>query len=316
LAYEYWNNRFQINPSSGTGTHSTINFNWGTGSPFVSGQADNFSFRWSGSFVPTTTGLHQFQTVTDDGVRLSVGGNLVINQWYDQGPTAHTSGLLSLDAGTAYEIEMDFYENGGGAVAQLLWSTPNRGFHIIPQEVLYPTTSGPGDTLPIQDYQTTVSEINVSGVSGGTSSVEVVIDDLRHTYIGDLVISIQSPDGFREILHNRSGGSTDNIIGVSYFLSSTSPVIGSNPNGTWSLVIEDRAGADQGNLVGWSLNISGETVSPTTDLIPLTVSGSVGNLTNVDVVIHSLTTGRLDDLMIELVAPNNASEILFNRLAE
>ena len=52
----------------------------------------------------------------DDGVRLWVNGQLLIDQWVDQGPT-EWSGSISLVAQQRYNIQMDYYENGGGAAA-------------------------------------------------------------------------------------------------------------------------------------------------------------------------------------------------------
>src|SRR2546422_721284 len=81
-----------------------------------------------------------FHTVSDDGVRLWVNGQLIIDNWTDHAPTEN-SGTIALTAGQRYDIRMDFYENGGGAVAQLYWSSPTITRHIIPQSQLYPPGS-------------------------------------------------------------------------------------------------------------------------------------------------------------------------------
>jgi hypothetical protein len=60
-----------------------------------------------------------------------VDGQLIIDQWIDQGPTAH-SGSIHLDGFGPYDVKMEYYENGGGAVARLYWQSPSTPYQIIP----------------------------------------------------------------------------------------------------------------------------------------------------------------------------------------
>ncbi len=105
-----------------TRTDATINFDWGNGAPDPSLPADGFSVRWTGNVIPTTTETYTFHTYSDDGVRLYVNNQLVINNWTDHGPTENTAGV-ALTSGVSYSIRMEFYENGGGALAKLTWSS-------------------------------------------------------------------------------------------------------------------------------------------------------------------------------------------------
>src|SRR5262249_12032631 len=70
-----------------TRTDATVDFNWGGGSPDQAVQADNFSVRWSGQVMAPVSGTYTFTTTTDDGVRLWVNGQLLVNNWIDQGAT-------------------------------------------------------------------------------------------------------------------------------------------------------------------------------------------------------------------------------------
>ena len=63
-----------------------------------------------------------------------------MDRWIDQGPTEY-AGFIQLQAGNLYDIKMEMYENGGGAVAQLLWSSPSVTREIIPSTQLYPPAS-------------------------------------------------------------------------------------------------------------------------------------------------------------------------------
>ncbi len=118
----------------------TVGFDWGTGQPDPGIGADQFSVRWLGQVQPRFTETYTFHTVSDDGVRLWVNNQLLIDNWTDHGPTENI-GLIALQAGHLYDIKMDMYENGGGATAQLFWSAPSVAREIIPSTQLYPPTS-------------------------------------------------------------------------------------------------------------------------------------------------------------------------------
>jgi len=125
-----------------TRTDATVNFDWGSGSPDPSIGADQFSVRWTGFVEPLYSETYTFYTTSDDGVRLWVDSQAVIDNWTDHGPT-EDSGTIALTAGVQYDIQMDFYENGGGAVAQLEWSSPSQAREVIPQSQLYEPTAPP-----------------------------------------------------------------------------------------------------------------------------------------------------------------------------
>ncbi|MBN1511047.1 MAG: hypothetical protein JXB13_03455 [Phycisphaerae bacterium] len=116
---------------------ATVDFDWGTGSPVPGIGVDQFSVRWSGTVrTPSAAGTYTFSTLTDDGIRLWVNDTLIIDQWIDQGPT-EWSGTIALAADTEYPIVMEYYENGGGAVARLYWQPPAQARTIIPAEALH-----------------------------------------------------------------------------------------------------------------------------------------------------------------------------------
>jgi DNA-binding beta-propeller fold protein YncE/fibronectin type 3 domain-containing protein len=125
-----------------TRTDSTVNFDWGTGSPDPAIGVDTFSVRWTGQVQPVYSQTYTFYTTSDDGVRLWINGSLIIDNWTDHPPTEN-SGTITLSAGARYSVQMDFYENGGGAVARLSWSSPSQVKEIIPQSQLFPPAAPP-----------------------------------------------------------------------------------------------------------------------------------------------------------------------------
>jgi hypothetical protein len=120
-----------------TRTDPSVNFSW-SGSPAANVPADNFSVRWTGAIVAPVTGMYTFSTVSDDGVWLWVGNQLLINNWTDHPPTTNTSVGVWLQGGQSYALKLEYYDRSDGAVIQLLWTYPGQGMQVIPQSALTP----------------------------------------------------------------------------------------------------------------------------------------------------------------------------------
>jgi glucose/arabinose dehydrogenase len=165
LKGEYFDNRDFTNLVL-TRNDSTVNFDWGNGSPDSRIGNDTFSVRWTGQVQPLYTETYTFSTTTDDGLQLYVDDRLIIDNPRDQSPTER-SGTITLQAGQKYNIRMDYYENAGGAVAKLAWASPSQTKQIIPQSQLFNTATNPG-VLALGDTQVSVNE------NGATANITVV----------------------------------------------------------------------------------------------------------------------------------------------
>jgi hypothetical protein len=132
------NNGTHFVTPSATRVDATVNFNWAGNSPVSGVGIDNFSVRWTGQVQAPVSGNYTFSTTADDGVRLWVNGQLLIDNWVDQSATTKTSAAVALVAGTRYDIKMEYFEHGGDAVAKLLWAYPGQAQVAIPQSQLYP----------------------------------------------------------------------------------------------------------------------------------------------------------------------------------
>ncbi|CAM5361577.1 S8 family peptidase [Streptomyces avidinii] len=100
----------------------------------------------------------------------------------------------------------------------------------------------------IGDNSTVESPITVGGVTGNAPATLKVGVNIVHTYIGDLKVDLIAPDGTVYTVHNRAGGSADNINQV-YTVNASSEVA----NGTWKLRVNDNAGGDTGRIDSWNL---------------------------------------------------------------
>jgi len=118
-------------------TDSLINFNWGDASPGQGVPADGFSVRWTGSVRLPRDGKYTFYTVSDDGVRLWVDDQLVIDNWTDHGETEN-QGQIELWGARPHLIRLEYYENAGVAVAKLLRAGPGLEKQVIPTQSLFP----------------------------------------------------------------------------------------------------------------------------------------------------------------------------------
>ncbi len=95
-----------------------IDFDWGGGSPDPKLPIDAFSARWvKQQFF--SGGTYEFTAASDDGKRLFIDGNKIIDNWQDQGTVVRTA-TVDLPRGE-HEIKMEYYESSGGAVAKLAW---------------------------------------------------------------------------------------------------------------------------------------------------------------------------------------------------
>jgi hypothetical protein len=116
-----------------------VNFEWGSGSPHPLIEADSFSVRWTGKITPPSTGTFTFQAVTDDGVRLWVDNQLLIDEF--QRP-ADATGTIALVKGKKYDIRMEYFEGLKAAFAKLYWSGPSQPREIVSHAHLEPPPAG------------------------------------------------------------------------------------------------------------------------------------------------------------------------------
>ena len=100
----------------------------------------------------------------------------------------------------------------------------------------------------INDNATINSPITVSGRPGSGTTTTPVAVNITHTYKGDLKVDLIAPDGSVYVLHNRTGGSADNII-QTFSVNLTTEAL----NGTWNLRVNDNASGDTGTLNSWSI---------------------------------------------------------------
>ncbi len=124
-----------------------INFQWNNGSPDPVVPNDAFAVRWTGTITAPTTGLCTFYTTSDDGVRLWVNGQILVDKWISQSPTTW-SGSITLQQGQRYKLRMDYQEAGGGAMAMLEWQPSGQQRDVVPSSAFGVMTDADGNGWP------------------------------------------------------------------------------------------------------------------------------------------------------------------------
>jgi serine protease len=151
---------------------------------------------------------------------------------------AETCNIATAQAGTYY-VRLKAYSTFSGASLTGSYTTGGGGGTQ--------TYSNTGD-YAISDNVTTDSPITVSGRTGNAPTNASVTVAIVHTYQGDLKVDLVAPDGSLYNLHNRSGGSADNINKTVTFNLSSEAL-----NGTWKMRVNDNAAGDVGKIDSWSI---------------------------------------------------------------
>ena len=170
-----------------------------------------------------------FDVTTTPGLSTLVG-QTIHGDW-----TLLVQDLAAVDVGTWNRWELEITTRKGGVIE---------------------AEESPGTLIP-DNSPAGIERTLAVNQSGQLADLEVALD-ITHTYIGDLTVTLVSPSGTQVVLHNRSGGSQDNL--VTKYNSATNPILqglrGQATQGAWKLRVADLEAADIGKLNRWALRIS------------------------------------------------------------
>lgn len=183
------------------------------------GGADNLKSTFD---VTTTSGLRNL-------VKHPIAGDWVL----------HVQDLAARDTGrlNSWEIDIEGVVGGGDEP------------EIVNLE------ESPGVAIP-DNNPAGIERTLSSDAAGNIKDISVAVD-ITHTYIGDLMVTLVSPQGISIALHSRTGGGTDNIIKTYTLATATGlqALVGKAVAGQWKLKVADVAGRDVGKLNRWALKI-------------------------------------------------------------
>lgn len=120
LKGEYYNNKDLSGTPMATQTDKRIGFEWTMGSGVAGVNKNNFSVKWTGELRPTETATYEFIVSGDDGYRLFINNEKVIDE-YAEGAFRERKYSKSLVAGQKYAIRLEYFQAGGGASVDFAW---------------------------------------------------------------------------------------------------------------------------------------------------------------------------------------------------
>jgi subtilisin family serine protease len=217
--------RFTVTPTSqSVEAGSAVNYDFSVGS--VAG--------WDGDVALTVAVSPALNGVSLSSATVGAGDSFTLNVATDSGATWGD-----------YDITVTGDDGASVKSKVVSLSVSPAGLNDFPYSNTTPvaipdnTPAGIVSTIDVSDT------VQVFGLSANV--------DISHTWIGDLVVKLTSPTGTEAVLHNREGGSADNIV-KSWDLSAFN---GEMATGTWTLSVSDNVGADTGTLNNWGLVITG-----------------------------------------------------------
>jgi hypothetical protein len=131
----YYNN-MDFTGTSATRIDRLLNFNWDDISPCMGIASTTYSVRWTGKIQAQKTERYTFHINADDGIRLWVNNQLLIDSWKVQIPTDF-SGSINLVAGQKYDIKIEYFQRYDRARMVLAWSSPTTPKQLVPNSALF-----------------------------------------------------------------------------------------------------------------------------------------------------------------------------------
>lgn len=232
---EYYDNTTLSGSPSAILTESTPSHNWGNGSPVPSVSADNFSARWTGTV--NQPGQYLVNVEADDGVRVYVDGQLIINEWHSARAETYSATFTVTNPRT---VQVEYFEAVGLAILDfdivnldttddVVWTAEyynNRNLSGSPV-LRVPTLGvsnqwGTGNPAPgVRNDDFSVRWTSVQNLTSGFYRVRVNADDGVRVYVdGQMILDewhLASANTYEAGFPiNRSG---DHVIVVEYFES-------------------------------------------------------------------------------------------------
>lgn len=193
--YPNWKGEYFANPTlSGSPTvvrdDRYLSHNWGTGSPAPGVPADNFSVRWTRTYS-VVPGTYRLTVTSDDGSRVFVNNQLLLDNWRQQAATTATAVVTS--AGNTFTARVEYFDSWGDALIDVRLDLISEGGlgpnqPIIPGNCTQPTgllatvntavlnvRGGPGTQFEATDRLTRCQTVRLTGFTNASRDwVELV----------------------------------------------------------------------------------------------------------------------------------------------
>ncbi|MFF7194047.1 glycoside hydrolase family 3 C-terminal domain-containing protein [Streptomyces sp. NPDC008079] len=122
LKGEYFANKTLSGTPAVTRDDPDIDFDWVLGSPADGIPVDNFSARWTGTVTAPATAAYTFSATSDDGSRIYLDGQLIVDNWSDHAASTVKSAPVQLTAGEPHSLRVEYYDSAQNASVTIGWS--------------------------------------------------------------------------------------------------------------------------------------------------------------------------------------------------
>ena len=244
------NNIFTATPKKSR-TDAVIDTSWSAGTLPPTISTTPLAIRWTGQVQPQYTETYYFTVKSDDGAKLWVNGQLIIDKWVSQSNTEWT-GAIDLVGGLLYDIKLEYFFLSGSSQTHLNWYSNSQVKQVIPTNRLYP---GSSTALP-----TVVSPQVVYGFVNRPFTFNVVAtssSSLATTY------ALGNNSGLLPPGLNLNAG-TGVISGTPTLAGDYQvAIVATNPNGSGSSVLDIKI-LNTGNAITrevWTSGVAGPSVA-------------------------------------------------------
>ncbi|MCZ7644726.1 MAG: PA14 domain-containing protein [Planctomycetota bacterium] len=115
-----------------------VDYVWNLDAPAPEVPKNEFSAEWTGLVKAKAAGTYTFATRSDDGTRLWLGGQLLVDAWDSSNPGILHEARAELEAGKHYELKLRYFDEAGDATCRLFWQPPGGTLEPIPAASLVP----------------------------------------------------------------------------------------------------------------------------------------------------------------------------------
>ena len=151
-------------------TDPNIDFDWGSGSPGIGVPVDDFSARWSGFLTAPVTESFTFYVPSDNGVRVWINQELVLDKWTPQDIAGWHNFTLPMTGNVAVPFMVEYAELNGGANITLYWFSSTLPWEAIATARF--TSAAPTNRPPVL-----ITPASQSTVRGSIVSYQAVASD-------------------------------------------------------------------------------------------------------------------------------------------
>jgi len=207
LYMRYWDNIWFIGNESKSEISSEINYHFGVNAPITDYGSDYISIRWDGKIKPPYNETYTFYLYSDDGSRLWIDKQLIINNW-DQ-CCNESWGSLNLSSSTYHDIIIEYKEIRGDSYIELRWESSSISKSIVPSKYLYyqqHINNSPFIQQPIFIFPGNISyqQIKVNDIKPFNDNIAGINNS----------VYITATDAFGHILNNNDNNNNSVIFNI------------------------------------------------------------------------------------------------------